>query len=70
LASVDSYNDEGIWNWNQHGSDWIYQGGPDSSATKNMPYYNQWEDFDDSPVSWHITEVRAREREGRRIVLL
>ena len=38
LASVDSYNDEGIWNWNQHGSDWIYQGGPDSSATKNMPW--------------------------------
>jgi len=26
---------------------------------KNDPYFNQWEDFDDSPVSWHITEVRA-----------
>ena len=26
---------------------------------KSDPYFNQWEDFDDSPVSWHITEVRA-----------
>ena len=35
------------------------QGGPDSSAVKNMPYYNQWEDLDDSPIGWHITEVGA-----------
>ena len=21
----NSYNDEGIWNWNEHGSDWIYE---------------------------------------------
>ena len=35
------------------------QGGPDSSAVKNMPYYNQWEDLDDSPIAWHITEVGA-----------
>mmetsp|Transcript_78872 Transcript_78872/g.115503 ORF Transcript_78872/g.115503 Transcript_78872/m.115503 type:complete len:102 (-) Transcript_78872:297-602(-) len=51
-----SYNDEGIWAWNQHGSDWIYQGGPDSSDVKHDPQYNQWEDFDDSPSSWTITE--------------
>ena len=53
-----SYNQVGQWNWNTHGSDWIYQGGPDSSEVKNMPYFNQWEDMDDSPVSWHITEAR------------
>ena len=35
------------------------QGGPDSSGVKNMPYYNQWEDLDDSPIGWHITEVGA-----------
>jgi hypothetical protein len=22
---VCSYNDEGIWNWNVHDGDWIYQ---------------------------------------------
>jgi hypothetical protein len=53
-----SYNQVGQWNWNTHGSDWIYQGGPDSSAVKNSPYFNQWEDMDDSPVSWHVTEAR------------
>lgn len=52
-----SYNAVGKWNWNTHGSDWIYQGGPDSTDVKGDPYFNQWEDFDDSPVTWHITEV-------------
>ena len=32
------------------------QGGPDSTDVKNDPFYNQWEDLDDSPIGWHITE--------------
>ena len=36
---------------------WDAQGGPDSTGVKNDPYYNQWEDLDDSPIGWHITEV-------------
>ena len=36
---------------------WRQQGGPDSSGVKNDPYFNQWEDLDDSPIGWHITEV-------------
>ena len=24
-VSLSSYNDEGIWNWNTHDGDWIYQ---------------------------------------------
>ena len=52
-----SYNDQGIWNWNVHDGDWIYQGGPDSTTVKNAPYFNEWSDLDDSPVGWHITEV-------------
>jgi len=35
----------------------MLKGGPDSTAVKNQPYFNQWEDLDDSPVSWHITEA-------------
>lgn len=34
------------------------QGGPDPS-TKHEVYFNQWEDLDDSPIGWHITEVCA-----------
>ena len=34
----------------------VVQGGPDSTDVKNMPYFNQWEDLDDSPIGWHITE--------------
>ena len=34
----------------------LYQGGPDSTEVKHDPYFNQWQDFDDSPVSFHITE--------------
>ena len=33
------------------------QGGPDSTSVKNDPFYNQWEDLDDSPITWDITEV-------------
>ena len=33
------------------------QGGPDSTDVKMDPYFNQWEDLDDSPIGWHITEV-------------
>ena len=51
------YNQAGLWGWNVHDGDWIYQGGPDSTEVKNMPYYNQWEDLDDSPIGWHITEA-------------
>jgi hypothetical protein len=57
LVHTHSYNDTGIWNWNVHDGDWIYQGGPDSTTVKNSPYFNQWSDLDDSPVSWEITEV-------------
>jgi len=35
------------------------QGGADPS-TKHMVYFNEWGDLDDSPVSYHITEVSAR----------
>lgn len=34
------------------------QGGADPS-TKHMVYFNEWGDLDDSPVSYHITEVSA-----------
>ena len=27
VCDLRSYNDEGIWKWNTHDSDWIYQGG-------------------------------------------
>ena len=37
-------------------SDWIYQEGPETDSVKHDVYYNQWEDLDDSPVGWHITE--------------
>jgi len=40
-------------------SDYSEQGGPDSTDVKNSPYFNQWEDLDDSPIGWHITEVRT-----------
>ena len=36
---------------------WDTQGGPDSTAVKHNLTYNQWEDLDDSPISFHITEV-------------
>jgi len=32
------------------------QGGADPS-TKHQVYWNEYSDLDDSPVSWHITEV-------------
>jgi hypothetical protein len=35
------------------------QGGADPS-TKHQVYWNEYSDLDDSPVSWHITEVSAR----------
>ena len=34
-------------------------GGPDSDGVKHDVYFNQWEDLDDSPIGWHITEVCA-----------
>lgn len=37
--------------------DAMLQGGPDSSSVKSDPYFNQWEDLDDSSIGWHITEV-------------
>ena len=43
--------------WAHHGNDWIYQEGPETDSTKHEVYYNQWEDLDDSPVGWHITEA-------------
>jgi len=42
--------------WAHHGSDWIYQEGPETDSVKHDVYYNQWEDLDDSPIGWHITE--------------
>jgi len=38
--------------WLEHDADWIYQGGP--TGNLHDVYYNQWEDLDDSPVTWHI----------------
>jgi hypothetical protein len=35
------------------------QGGADPS-TKHQVYWNEYSDLDDSPVSWHVTEVSAR----------
>jgi hypothetical protein len=35
----------------------VSQGGPDSTDVKHDLTFNQWEDLDDSPVSWNITEV-------------
>ena len=43
--------------WAEYVRDFVVQGGPDSTEVKNMPYYNQWEDLDDSPIGWHITEA-------------
>jgi len=50
---------------------WDAQGGPDSTEVKNDPYYNQWEDLDDSPIGWHITEVRLKlpGRAGRNVAV-
>jgi len=31
-----------------------------TTEVKSDPYYNQWEDLDDSPIGWHITEVRSK----------
>mmetsp|Transcript_36843 Transcript_36843/g.74454 ORF Transcript_36843/g.74454 Transcript_36843/m.74454 type:complete len:83 (+) Transcript_36843:11-259(+) len=51
------YNDPAnLWVWNVHGTDWIYQGGPDSTAVKNDVTFNQWQDLDDSYTPWTITE--------------
>ena len=33
------------------------QGGPETDEVKHDVYYNQWEDLDDSPIGWHITEA-------------
>merc|ERR1712205_205004 len=46
------YNVSGVWAFNDHDGDWIYQGGPDSSAVKKEPYFNQWADLDSSPQQW------------------
>ncbi len=68
-----SYNNEGIWNWTGHDGDWIYQGGPNSSAVKNNVTFNQWgpegDALDDSPVSYHITEVCAMLWLGTQFVM-
>ena len=51
--------DDAPWEWGSTGG-WcndmpeFFQGMP------NGVYDNIWEDLDDSPVSWHITEVAAR----------
>ena len=51
VCDLRSYNDEGIWKWNTHDSDWIYQGGADPS-TKMSYTFNQWgpdgDNLDDS----------------------
>ena len=57
LFHTNSYNDQGIWNWNTHDGDWIYPGGDDYTAVKHNMMYNSLNDLDDSPVGWHITEV-------------
>merc|ERR1712071_457117 len=45
------YNQAGVWGWNVHDGDWIYQGGPDSTEVKNMPYYNRGR--------WHLLNCKA-----------
>jgi len=50
-----------LWTWNTHGTDWIYQGGPDSTAVKNDPTYNEWGTLGSSiPAAgpWSIVDVR------------
>merc|ERR1712216_679206 len=54
--SPAGFNQADIWSWNAHSPDWIYEGGPDSDGVKHDVYFNQWEDLDDSPIGWHITE--------------
>ena len=53
--------DDAPWEWGSTGG-WcadmpeFFQGMPSGV------YDNIWEDLDDSPVSWHITEVRLRSK--------
>ena len=54
-----SYNDEGIWKWNTHDSDWFYQGGADPS-TKMSYTFNQWgPDGDNLDDSTHLFSNRC-----------
>ena len=58
-----SYNDEGVWARNPHGTDWIYQGGPDPMMqvdngkgemipAKKSYNFNQWDELDSSTHTW------------------
>ena len=58
-----SYNDEGVWAWNPHGTDWIYQGGPDPMMqvdngkgemipAKKSYNFNQWDELDSNTHTW------------------
>ena len=58
-----SYNDEGVWAWSPHGTDWIYQGGPDPMMqvdngkgemipAKKSYNFNQWDELDSSTHTW------------------
>eukprot|EP00285_Hemiselmis_virescens_P013357 CAMPEP_0173384892 /NCGR_PEP_ID=MMETSP1356-20130122/7474_1 /TAXON_ID=77927 ORGANISM="Hemiselmis virescens, Strain PCC157" /NCGR_SAMPLE_ID=MMETSP1356 /ASSEMBLY_ACC=CAM_ASM_000847 /LENGTH=88 /DNA_ID=CAMNT_0014340481 /DNA_START=63 /DNA_END=329 /DNA_ORIENTATION=- len=40
----------GNWEWNKHGEDWIFQGGP--TGHRHDVYHNQWENLDDSRHEW------------------
>ncbi|EKX47209.1 hypothetical protein GUITHDRAFT_152189 [Guillardia theta CCMP2712] len=33
--------DGDTWVWSGHDGDWIYQGGPDTSAERHEVYFNQ-----------------------------
>ena len=58
-----SYNDEGVWAWSPHGTDWIYQGGPDPMMqvdngkgemipAKKSYNFNQWDELDSNTHTW------------------
>mmetsp|Transcript_2016 Transcript_2016/g.4695 ORF Transcript_2016/g.4695 Transcript_2016/m.4695 type:complete len:92 (-) Transcript_2016:113-388(-) len=47
------YNTGGIRQWNPHGPDWIYQGGPSGNDLHDV-YYNQWDDSDNLPTDTHM----------------
>ena len=57
LAGLDA--ESGVWKWNTHDKDWIFQDGPAytregspwATAIKD-PYYNQWATLDTEPAVW------------------
>ena len=53
MRGLDGFADD-KWQWLEHDSDWIYQGGP--TGHLHDVYFNQWDDLDDTPAVWHIVD--------------